>query len=89
MRPRLPRFTIRWLMEATIIVGIALWSLRFSRKTWSAIVLLLVVYVCGLDPMRRLYGFSPLRRYFARFATGHMGVGPDGRSRQAGEMRKA
>src|SRR5262249_15508570 len=65
MRPTPVRFTIRWLMEKTAIFAIALWLLRCSGATWSAIVYLSILYVCGLAPMRRLFGFAPIRRFFA------------------------
>jgi hypothetical protein len=74
------RFTVCWLMEATIIAAIALWSLRFSLETWACIVVLLAVYRYGLAPMRQLYGFSPIRRWSKRFANGCMRVEPDGRT---------
>jgi hypothetical protein len=85
VQPSQPRFKIRCLMEATIIAGIGLWSLRFSLEAWSSIVILLILYVYGLAPMRSLYGFSPLRSYFARFSTGYMGDGPGIFSRRDGK----
>jgi hypothetical protein len=89
VRPPQPRFKIRWLMEATAIPGIALWSLRFSKETWSSILGLLVLYRYGLDPLRQLYGFSPVRRYLARFVKGHMELESDGQLPRDCEMWKA
>ena len=81
MRPPRPRFTIRWLMEAMVIIAIALWSLRFSRATWSLIMCLITLYYCGLAPIRRLYGFTPIRRYFVRFVNRGMGIELDRRTK--------
>jgi hypothetical protein len=81
MRPRRVRFTIRWLMEVTAIVAIALSSLRFSVATWFFILYLLTLYVFGLAPLRRLYGFAPLRRLFAKFTCGYLQASSDGRVR--------
>jgi hypothetical protein len=73
------RFTIRWLMETTTIIAIALWLLRFSAETCVAILLLLTLYFFGLAPLRRLYGFAPIRRLFAGWARGYLPVNPENR----------
>jgi hypothetical protein len=75
------RFTIRWLMETTAIIAIALWLLRFSVEAWFLILYLLTLYVCGLAPLRRLYGFAPIRRLFAGWTRGHLPVNPENRLR--------
>ena len=76
MRPTRVRFTIRWLMETTTIVAIALWLLRSSAATWFLIAYLLTLYVWGLAPLRRLHGFAPLRRLSGGWAHGHLPVDP-------------
>ena len=50
MRATRVRFTIRWLMETTAIMAIALSLLRFSAEAWFVILNLLTLYVCGLCP---------------------------------------
>jgi hypothetical protein len=68
-------------METTAIAAIALWLLRSSGETWYLILCLLILYNCGLAPLRRLYGFTPLRRFFAGWTRGHLPVSPENRAR--------
>jgi hypothetical protein len=70
MRSTRARFTIRWIMETTAIIAIALWSLRWSLETWLLLPCLILLYVCGLAPLRRLLGFAPISRFFVRWAGG-------------------
>jgi hypothetical protein len=86
MRPPRFKFTIRWLMETTAIVAIALWLLRSPAAAVLLIVSLVPLYHYGLAPMRRLYGFSPVHRFFVRWAWGHLPLSPDGRTRDDGGM---
>jgi hypothetical protein len=81
MRPPRVRFTIRWLMETTAIVAIALWLLRSSVATWFLIANLLTLYIWGLAPLRRLYRFAPLRRLFSGWTHGHLPVDPENPTR--------
>jgi hypothetical protein len=83
------RFTIRWLMETTAIVAIALWLLRSSVETWGFILYLVVLYYCGLAPLRRLYGFAPIRRFFAGWARGRLPVDPENRARDERQVWQA
>lgn len=85
MRATRGRFTIRWLMETTAIIAIACWLFRFSAETWFAISYLLILYFYGLSPLRRLYGFAPVRRFFAGWTRGHLPVDAENRTR--GERR--
>jgi hypothetical protein len=82
MPPNEARFTIRWLMETTAIVAIALSVLLSSAATWLSILILLMIYFFGLSPMRRMYGFAPVRRYFARWASGYVPVSQVGGTRE-------
>jgi hypothetical protein len=82
------RFTIRWLMETTAIIAIALWLLRFSAETWFAILYLLTFYYLGLSPLRRLYRFAPIRRFFAGWARGRLPANPENRTRDERQVSK-
>ena len=82
MRPPRVRFTIRWLMETTAIVAIVLSVLRSSATAWVSILILLPIYCFGLSPLRRMYGFAPVRRYFARWASGYVPVSQVGGTRE-------
>jgi hypothetical protein len=84
MRSTRARFTIRWIMETTAIVALALWSLRWSLETWLLLPFLILVYVCGLAPLRRLHGFAPISRFFGRWAGGHLPVSQEGGTRDDG-----
>ena len=66
------RFTIRWLMETTAIVAIALWMLIVHSRMLGLVIILWMLYVWGLDPFRRLYGFARLRRICAGWIRGHL-----------------
>lgn len=81
MRPPRVRFTIRWLMETTILVAIALWILRASPAALFLVAYLSILYVFGLAPMRRLYRFAPIRRLLAGWSRGYLPEGPEGRAR--------
>ncbi|SIO60426.1 hypothetical protein SAMN05444166_6388 [Singulisphaera sp. GP187] len=83
MGPPRVRFTIRWLLETTAIVAIVFWLLQ-SPEAAAQSILLLVFYYFGLAPMRRIYGFSPLRRFFVGWAWGHLPVSPDSRTKDDG-----
>jgi hypothetical protein len=85
MRPPQVRFTIRWLMETTAIVAIALWLIRSPAAAILSIVFV-TLYHYGLAPMRRLYGFSPVRRFFVRWAWGDLPVSSDGRTKDDSGM---
>ena len=85
MRPPRVRFTIRWLMETTAIVAIVFWLFLTPVAAVFSIVFL-VLYHFGLAPMRRIYGFAPARRFFVRWAWGHLPVSPNGRTRDDGGM---
>jgi len=74
------RFTIRWLMETTAIVAIALWMLIVHSRMLGLVVILWMLYVWGLDPFRRLYGFARLRRIFAGWIRGHLPVNVEDRA---------
>ena len=80
-RPTGVRFTIRWLMETTAIIAIALWVTRCSPAAWLLILWLLPIYYYGLAPLRRLFGFAPLRRYHARWASGYLPNTPESRAK--------
>jgi hypothetical protein len=86
MRPIRVRFAIRWLMETTAIVAIALWLLRSSAATWFLIFYSLTLYVWGLAPLRRLHGFAPLRRLFGGWTHGHLPVDPEDRTKDGPRM---
>lgn len=77
------RFTIRWLMETTALVAIVFWMLRSPPTAVFLIVYFSVLYHFGLAPMRRIYGFCPVRRFFLSWAQGHP-ARPDGRTRNDG-----
>ena len=87
MRPTRIRFSIRWLMETTAIIAIALWVTRCSPAAWLLILWLLVIYYYGLAPLRRLFGFAPLRRYFARWASGYVPNTPESRAKDEERAR--
>jgi len=74
------RFTIRWLMETTAIVAIALWMLIVHSRMLGLVIILWMLYVWGLDPFRRLYGFARLRRIFAGWIRGHLPVNVEDRA---------
>jgi hypothetical protein len=85
MRPPRVRFTIRWLMETTAILAVVFWLLR-APAVAMLLMIYSVLYHFGFAPMRRLYGFCPVRRFFARWAWGHLPASPDGRTRDDGGM---
>jgi hypothetical protein len=70
-------------METTAIVAIALWWLQSPAAAALSIVFS-GLYHFGLSPMRRIYGFSPVRRFFASWAAGHLPLSPDGRMKDNG-----
>jgi hypothetical protein len=74
------RFTIRWLMETTAIVAIALWMLIVHSRMLGLVIILWMLYVWGLYPFRRLYGFARLRRIFAGWIRGHQPVNVEDRA---------
>jgi hypothetical protein len=80
MRAVRARFTIRWIMETTAIVAIALWLLRSSAEARGLLITLLVLYAWGLAPMRRLFGFAPISRFLRVWVTGHLPVSQESRT---------
>lgn len=76
MQPAGIRFTIRWLMETTALVAVALCLLESSPQALFALLYLCVLYACGLAPLRRLFGFAPVRRFFKTWSSGHLRDSP-------------